>query len=353
MARPEETGFLFIPLDVDVHTDPKIRRLIRRCGGGATDVYIALLCLIFREGYYIRNEEDLAFILSERTGFEEDQVVKVLHGLLDVGLLDKGLYSSAGILTSAGIQKRWQYTIAQLKRTARINEFALVLNDMPIIKNSSKVSSEETMVNSEETGLPSEEKAVSSESNGVSSFLGKPYKGRGKKEIEERNKISSSCSSSSFTLSAEAKSAGGEKEKEEIIYYFTFYKNFMRPADEYNKLVQFNAGSCPWAEIAPDTKEEIVARWRQIPERKPRFTKSVLRKWQAVVDVIIGLNPADDILLCALSDKLAFTTTEDGLVIYCQPSLRDFIEDNIPALKPSVKDLARQFGKENVLYKNI
>lgn len=347
MARPKERGFLFIPLDVDIHTDPKIRRLIRRCGGGATDVYTALLCLIFRDGYYIKNEEDLAFILSERTGFDEDHVVKVLHALLDVGLIDNGLYAN-GIITSTGIQKRWQFTIAQLKRTARINEFALVPVDDPIIKNSSNPS-----IPKNSSKVSSEGMGVSSESTGVSSFLGKPYKGKGKKEIEERNKISSSYNSSSFTLSPEA-SSDQEKEKKEIIYYFTFKRNFMQPCAEYEKLVRFNSNGCPWCDIAPGAKQDAVSRWKQIPERKPRFAKNVLKKWEVVLDKILSLDPPEDVILDALSDTLSFSSGwDDHLIIYCNANLRDFIENNIPVLKQSCMALAKQFGCDRIAYKSI
>lgn len=107
MARNKEVGLDYFPFDINFFQDIKIRKLIKYQSGKAITVYALLLCLIYKSGYYVRWNEELAFIISEQTGFEESYILEVIKCCMALGLLSKELYDKEKILTSKGIQKRW------------------------------------------------------------------------------------------------------------------------------------------------------------------------------------------------------------------------------------------------------
>ena len=144
MARPAKPGIDYFPFDTDFFSDLRIRKLIRYQGGEAVTVYLMLLSNIYRNGYYIRWDESLPFILSEQSGYEEDYILKVIGYCLDIGLLHKPLYDSAQVLTSRAIQERYHTICTQCHRTNTISDYSLI-------------KSEETPVKSEETPIKSEE----------------------------------------------------------------------------------------------------------------------------------------------------------------------------------------------------
>lgn len=166
MARQRKRGLGYFPFDVDFFTDIKIRKLIKRQGGKAITVYALLLCFIYRDGYYMRWDEELPFIISEQTGYEEAYIREVLKCCLSLGLFDAGLFSGEKILTSEGIQNRYLSIIITLKRKPDMDKYVLIHADEEKDDNISSpetgISSEEIVVSSPETGIPSEEIGVSS-----------------------------------------------------------------------------------------------------------------------------------------------------------------------------------------------
>ena len=109
-------GLSYFPFDIDFFQDLKIRKLIRCQGGKAVTVYALLLCFIYKSGYYIWWDEELPFIISEQTGFEEAYILEVIRSCMTLGLLSKELYDNERIITSKGIQKRYQSICKLLKR---------------------------------------------------------------------------------------------------------------------------------------------------------------------------------------------------------------------------------------------
>lgn len=152
MARPRKKGLEYFPVDVDMFSDIKLRKLIRCQGGKAVTVYVCLLCIIYENGYYIRWDEDLLFIISERTGYEEAYIQEVLKSCLAVGLFDRAMWAD-GVLTSRGIQYR--YTEVSSRRTSTIREYSL------ISAQEDDVSAAETEVSAAETGVSATETRVS------------------------------------------------------------------------------------------------------------------------------------------------------------------------------------------------
>ncbi len=149
MGRNKKTGLDYFPFDTDTFQDIKIRKLIKRQGGKAVTVYALLLCIIYKDGYYTRWDEELPFIISEQTGFEEAYISQVITVCLSLGLFSKELFDTEGILTSRGIQERYRDICRQIKRKCAFDHYSLI-------------SSGETGISSEEIGISSEEKPINS-----------------------------------------------------------------------------------------------------------------------------------------------------------------------------------------------
>lgn len=171
MSRPNKTGLSYFPMDVDLFQDIRIRKLIKYQSGKAITVYALLLCLIYQRGYYMRWDEELPFIISEQTGFEEAYILEVIRSCMTLGLFSKKLYDDEQIITSKGIQERYLYICKLLKRRVSITEYLLI-------------DEEKELVTSQETGVISGKNPVISEETALNSVKMQQKK-RKEKEIKE------------------------------------------------------------------------------------------------------------------------------------------------------------------------
>ena len=166
MGRNKKIGLDYFPVDIDFFQDLRIRKLIKYQGGKAVTVYALLLCNIYKQGYYMRWDEELPFFVSEQTGFEEAYIREVIKCCLVIGLFSKELYDSEKILTSKGIQERYQKICDLCRRNNEIYEY--------------------NIISSEDISFSSEEKPVSS----AKSTQSKVKKSRVKKSKENDKEIS-------------------------------------------------------------------------------------------------------------------------------------------------------------------
>lgn len=130
MARTAKQGLGYFPFDIDFFQDLRIRKLIKYQGGKAITVYALLLCLIYRDGYYIRWDEELPFIISEQTGYDEAYIREVITCCLNIGLFSKELYKAESVLTSKGIQVRYMNINRLCKRVATVTVYNLIMDNM-------------------------------------------------------------------------------------------------------------------------------------------------------------------------------------------------------------------------------
>lgn len=134
MGRNRKVGLDYFPMDVDFFQDIRIRKLIKYQGGKAVTVYALLLCIIYKQGYYVRWNDELPFIISEQTGFEEAYIQEVFKCCLIVGLFSKELYDSDKVITSKGIQKRWIKLTDYVGNDFLTSKLNLLGNDIKIPK---------------------------------------------------------------------------------------------------------------------------------------------------------------------------------------------------------------------------
>lgn len=129
MGRHKEIGLSYFPFDVDTFSDIKIRKLIKYQGGKAVTVYALLLCLIYKGGYYMRWDNELPFVISEQTGFDEAYIQEVINSCLALGLFSKTLFDSDRVLTSKGIQVRYAEAMNFFRRKSEICAFNLISSE--------------------------------------------------------------------------------------------------------------------------------------------------------------------------------------------------------------------------------
>lgn len=120
MARPKKNGLSYFPLDVDFLEDHKIKILKARYGPDGIVLYIYLLCEIYKQGYFIKLDDDFEYIISEDLKMDQAKVKQVLNFLLSRSLFDNTLFQSDKVLTSAGIQKRFQLAVKERARKTPI-----------------------------------------------------------------------------------------------------------------------------------------------------------------------------------------------------------------------------------------
>lgn len=145
MGRKIKRGLDYYPVDVDIASDIKMRKLLKRCGGQAYTVYAFLLCLIYKNGYYIELDEDLPFILSEQTGYSEEYIGQVIDCCLDIDLFNKTLYASDKVITSRAIQERYSLIKRLTNVKNPIDEFSLIsCQEMTVSSKEMPISYQET-----------------------------------------------------------------------------------------------------------------------------------------------------------------------------------------------------------------
>ena len=127
MARPLSRGIEYYPLDVDFLNDLKIKKIMKSCGPNSIAIIILLLGNIYGdEGYFMKWDEDVCFLVADEVGAKEVYVKEVLKKCLQVDLFSSELFEKYKIITSKGIQKRFFEITKRRKRENLINDYLLV-----------------------------------------------------------------------------------------------------------------------------------------------------------------------------------------------------------------------------------
>lgn len=112
MARPIKDGADYFPFDVDFFSDRKIKALRARFGADGIALYLYILCEVYRDkGYYLEVDEDFQDNAAADLGVSYEKIGLMLDFLLKKSLLESTLFSRDKVLTSHGIQKRYQEMI--------------------------------------------------------------------------------------------------------------------------------------------------------------------------------------------------------------------------------------------------
>ena len=128
MSRTIQNGLIYFSFDCDFFSNRKIKVLKANFGVDGIIVYVYLLCEIYKNGYYLKLDDDYEYIISDDLNLKPEKINAVISFLAEHSLFDKQLFISDKILTSKGIQKRFQLAIRErAKKTPRtVNNYWLL-----------------------------------------------------------------------------------------------------------------------------------------------------------------------------------------------------------------------------------
>ena len=145
MARPIKHGLDYFPFDVDFFADEKLYAISGEFGIKGEITTIKLLCAVYRNGYFIEWTEMLKYkLLKELPGVSADLLDQIVRRLVKWDFFDKNLFESASILTSRGIQRRYQAVSTKMHRKNVIAEYCLIDNRATEAAESKKTPTKKT-----------------------------------------------------------------------------------------------------------------------------------------------------------------------------------------------------------------
>lgn len=158
MARPIKKGLDYFPFDVGFFSDKKIKILKSRYGADGIVIYQYLLCKIYKEnGYYLIVDDDFEYIISDDLNMEINKVKQVINFLLERSLFNNKLFQSDKVLTSTGIQKRYQEAVKTKasKKAITIEKYWLLSEEetaayikVTLFKSNFEINSNKSEINS-------------------------------------------------------------------------------------------------------------------------------------------------------------------------------------------------------------
>ena len=111
-------GINYFPIGVNFMEENAMEVIEAKYGIKGSTIVLKLLCKIYKEGYFIRWDEEQCLIFANKAGREvqAEEVQGIIEILFIKGILDRNSYLENGILTSENIQKVWLEATKRRKR---------------------------------------------------------------------------------------------------------------------------------------------------------------------------------------------------------------------------------------------
>ena len=111
-------GINYFPVGVNFMEENAMEVIEAKYGIKGSAIVLKLMCKIYKEGYYIRWDEEQCLIFANKAGREvqAEEVKGIIKILFIKGILDENSYRENGILTSESIQKVWLEATKRRKR---------------------------------------------------------------------------------------------------------------------------------------------------------------------------------------------------------------------------------------------
>ena len=111
-------GINYFPMGVNFMEENAMEVIEAKYGIKGPAIVLKLLCKIYKEGYFIRWDEEQCLIFANKAGREVQagEVQGIIEILFIKGILDRNSYLENGILTSENIQKVWLEATKRRKR---------------------------------------------------------------------------------------------------------------------------------------------------------------------------------------------------------------------------------------------
>ena len=195
MGRQPKQGLDYFPFDVGLLSDPKLRRPRQKYGYLAQMIYIALLCILYRDkGYYIpyggEQREDVIWqvgdALNGRYTTTAETIANVIDELAACGLFSGDLFRR-DIITSIRAQKAY-YTATVDRKYVDVNFDIWLLSETDMRKLSSKSVILQSFIS---RPINAENRAINGD-NQPSGAQSREQKSREKQSIEKYSKAEQS-----------------------------------------------------------------------------------------------------------------------------------------------------------------
>jgi len=105
MARPNKQGLDYFPMDVT--TDDKFELIEAKHGITGFGVIIKLYQKIYKDGYYIKWNEEMLLIFKKSINVDINSINVIINDAIKYNIFDEMMFNKYQILTSCGIQKRF------------------------------------------------------------------------------------------------------------------------------------------------------------------------------------------------------------------------------------------------------
>ena len=111
-------GINYFPVGVNFMEENAMEVIEAKYGIKGSAIVLKLMCKIYKEGYYIRWDEEQCLIFANKAGREvqAEEVQGIIEILFTKGILDRNSYQENGILTSESIQKVWMEATKRRRR---------------------------------------------------------------------------------------------------------------------------------------------------------------------------------------------------------------------------------------------
>lgn len=129
MARPLRDGVDYFSFDVGTLRDRKIKLIKGEFGAIGVLAFLHILSSIYEEnGYFKRWSEDDCILVCDEVGCgcTPGTIAEVVKGCIRRSLFDEGVFTAFGVLTSAGIQRRFIRAASQRDDIFIIKEYWLL-----------------------------------------------------------------------------------------------------------------------------------------------------------------------------------------------------------------------------------
>ena len=138
MARPLKQGVDYFPLDV--HIDNKLKFIKIKYGVEGYGVMICLLQHIYSLSYWCSCTDDDVLLLSDELKVNYELLFGVITEGLKRDFFNQKLYEKYQILTSNGIQKRYQEIVKRRKEVEIVEEYLVIDNNFGVNVNINRVN---------------------------------------------------------------------------------------------------------------------------------------------------------------------------------------------------------------------
>ena len=168
MAKPKSEGFPYCQQDTDTFKDPKIRTLISRFGCDGYAVWDYIKQAAFGEnGYYVEWDDDRRELASADLYISVEKLGMIEAYLLKRSLLLSKSFNGITVLTSHGIQARFQKMAKETKRTYIFRKDIWVLSEAETLgfifhtleKNNSGIKADNSGINPLNSGIMRQKKS--------------------------------------------------------------------------------------------------------------------------------------------------------------------------------------------------